>query len=88
MIYLAEAHADDSWPLGYGIMNPKNDQERWNNCSALMKKFPALYEKIDTVFLDNMNDDYNNLTGAWPEAYYFADAQGMALWASTKDITG
>ena len=86
---MAEAHADDVWPLGYGINSPKNDKERWNNCDALMKKFPELRNKLDGIFCDNMNNEFNDKTGAWPEAYYFADSIGTALWCSTsKDKTG
>ena len=29
MIYLAEAHADDVWPLGYGITQSTNLDEKW-----------------------------------------------------------
>jgi hypothetical protein len=32
-----------------------------------------------------MDDDYNNLVGAWPESYVFADKNGVALWKSTFD---
>ena len=27
-IYIQEAHADDFWPLGYGIKSPKTIEER------------------------------------------------------------
>ena len=42
MIYIHEAHADDVWPLGYGINSAKNLDEKWNNCDALMEKWPEL----------------------------------------------
>ena len=29
MIYLAEAHADDIWPIGYGINSTKSVEERF-----------------------------------------------------------
>ena len=32
MIYIHEAHADDIWPLGYGINSAKNIKERFINC--------------------------------------------------------
>jgi hypothetical protein len=32
-----------------------------------------------------MDNDYNNLVGAWPESYVFTDKQGKALWRSTFD---
>jgi len=32
LVYLAEAHADDVWPLGFGVNQPKTLDERWANC--------------------------------------------------------
>ena len=29
MVYLNEAHADDIWPLGYGIDSAKDLDEKW-----------------------------------------------------------
>ena len=40
LIYHAEAHADDSWPIGYGIFQPKTLDQRINNCKTLLEKFP------------------------------------------------
>jgi hypothetical protein len=59
-----------------------------NNCINFLKK-PIINENlvphIDKTFMDNMNDDYNNLVGAWPESYVFANEEGIALWKSTFD---
>ena len=45
MIYIHEAHADDIWPMGFGINSAKNLEEKWTNCDALMKKWPQLKER-------------------------------------------
>ena len=29
-----------------------------------------------------MTDDFNNIAGAWPESYIFADSTGKAIWKS------
>jgi hypothetical protein len=42
MVYLAEAHADDVWPLGYGINSPKTTEERWTNCNKFLSKHKGL----------------------------------------------
>jgi len=47
LIYLHEAHADDIWPLGYGVTSAKNLDEKWQNCDALMNKFPQLNDLVD-----------------------------------------
>lgn len=82
LIYHAEAHADDSWPMGFGILQPKCLTERIANCQKLLEQFPSLKSKIDGIFLDNMNNDFLNETGSWPESYFFTDSSGKALWKS------
>ena len=82
MVYLHEAFADDTWPVGYGISNPKNLDERQNNCDQFMDKYPELTNLIDAIFLDNMENDFIMKTGAWPEGYFFANEQGVATWFS------
>ena len=54
MVYIAEAHADDVWPLGYGINSSKSLEERWQNCDAFMAKWPCLEAMADRVLVDNM----------------------------------
>ena len=88
MIYLAEAHADDVWPLGFGINQPKTIEERKVNCQNVFKKVPALKPHLDAVFLDNMSNDFNFRSGAWPERYFFADSNGIGLWHSKNDSSG
>ena len=87
-IYLAEAHADDVWPLGYGINSANTIEERQTNCDSYLQKYPDFKDQLDAVFLDNMENDFNETAGAWPEAYYFADKDGKALWRSTLDQFG
>ena len=82
LIYHAEAHADDTWPLGFGILQPNTLEERIGNCSDLLKNHPLLKTKLDGIFLDNMSNDFLNQTGSWPESYFFADSAGTALWKS------
>ena len=53
-----------------------------------MKKFPELDMLIDTIFVDSMENDFINLTGAWPEGYFFTDQNGVALWKSTVGLNG
>ena len=47
-----------------------------------MKRFPKLEEKIQHRFVDNMDNEFNSATGAWPESYYFADKDGKALFGT------
>ena len=88
MIYLAEAHADEVWPLGYGINSAKSVTERKSRCQTMLDKFPKLESKLDAIFVDNMSNDFILKTGAWPEAYFFADKNGTALWKSVIEDNG
>lgn len=87
-MYLAEAHADDVWPLGYGINSPKTIEELWKNCDNFLAKHPNLAAVLDHVFADNMDNEFNELVGAWPESYFFADSKGIALWQTSVCVTG
>ena len=88
MVYLAEAHAADTWPLGFDINQPKNISERAQNCKNLLDRFPALKDSIDAVFLDSMDNEFNKITGAWPEKYFFANDEGIATWKSPTEPKG
>lgn len=39
-----------------------------------------LKDNLDSVFMDNMNNDLLMKTGAWPEKYMFADRDGKCIW--------
>lgn len=82
-VYTAEAHSDDVWPAGYGINQTTSLEERLANCKGLMSKFSALHEKVDHVLIDNMNNDFINVTGAWLEGYIITDRDGVCQFKSS-----
>ena len=43
---------------------------------------------LDGVFLDSMDNDFNTLTGSWPEAYFYADSEGICKWKSMVSMSG
>jgi len=77
MIYLAEAHADDVWPMGYGIQQSKDIDHKQSNCDDFMKEWPELKESVDALLLDNMDNEFILRTGAWPEGYFITDEHGV-----------
>jgi len=77
LVYLHEAHADDVWPLGYGVKNPTSLAERWAQCDALVARLRLDVE----VFVDGMDNAFLHAHGAWPERYFFVE-QGAVVWAS------
>lgn len=72
-VYLHEAHADDIWPLGYGIYSHQSLQERWVARDAMFAKHPCFHTALDTVVVDGMADEFLHRSGAWPERYFFVD---------------
>ena len=79
LVYLAEAHADDVWPLGFGIKQTASIEARKNQCASFLKKWDDLAKLVDHVFVDNMENAFNEKTGCWPEGYMFADPTGTCL---------
>lgn len=83
MIYLQEAHADDLWPLGYGIQSHSNIVERWAACDRFMAANPELKKSLHGIAIDTMDDRFIHTYGAWPERYFLTDISGQVLWASS-----
>jgi len=82
LVYITEAHADDVWPLGFGINQAKNLDERIQNCTNFLAKWPEFASLLDTVLVDNMKDDFNKAAGVWPESYLFLDEFANCQWKS------
>mmetsp|Transcript_16460 Transcript_16460/g.34412 ORF Transcript_16460/g.34412 Transcript_16460/m.34412 type:complete len:117 (+) Transcript_16460:938-1288(+) len=87
MVYLQEAHADDLWPLGYGISSHATLHDRISACSKFLEDHREFCELLHGVALDAMDDRFLHTFGAWPERYFLADLSGKVLWASsTQDV--
>jgi hypothetical protein len=54
----------------------------------VFKKVPELKPFLDEIFLDNMNNDFNFKSGAWPERYFFTDKDGVVLWKNRSASDG
>lgn len=83
MIYLQEAHADDLWPLGYGVQSHKEIAERLGAFKKFLSRHPALSQSLDATAVDDMDDSFLHSYGAWPERYYFVSPAGRFEWEST-----
>ena len=44
-VYLAEAHADDVWPVGFGVNQARTIEEKWSNCQQFLSK-PLVAENL------------------------------------------
>ena len=68
------------WPLGYGIKSTNSVEERLANCNKFLSKWTNFANLLDGCFIDNISNDFNNLTGSWPESYIFTDKEGIGQW--------
>jgi len=68
MVYIAEAHASDIWPLGkhVSITNHKSIEERMSAAKRMVEEFGC---KIP-ILLDTMSDEFDKQYAVWPERYY------------------
>ena len=70
MIYISEAHAIDVWPIGEsaGTLNykHKNIKDR----SKCANKFMKTFDFNIPIFLDNMDEQFETETSAWPFRYF------------------
>lgn len=82
MVYLQEAHADDLWPLGYGIKSHTRVEERLEACSDFFQRYGRLRELLHSAAVDAMDDAFLHAYGAWPERYFLAELSGEVVWSS------
>lgn len=78
-MYLAEAHADDVWPLGYGIAAHRSLDDRWAHADAFLARSAPLRAAVDCVFVDAMGDPFLHANGAWPERYFLVQDGAVLL---------
>lgn len=76
MVYIAEAHANDVWPLGKHVDLPshKNIDERKQAANMLV----CQYNFQIPVLLDTMSDHFDQEFAVWPERFFLAKKGTMA----------
>jgi len=70
LVYIAEAHATDVWPLGSHVSLPshKTLDDRIQAAKILQTKY---HNKIP-LLVDTMSDEFDEKYAIWPERYYTA----------------
>jgi len=76
LVYIAEAHANDVWPLGKHVDLPSHRtfDDRQNAAMILVNKFGC---KVP-ILLDTMLDEFDQKFAVWPERYYIVKSETMA----------
>ncbi|OLQ03277.1 Type I iodothyronine deiodinase [Symbiodinium microadriaticum] len=82
MVYLQEAHADDLWPLGYGIRSHVTLEDRIGACRDFLTRHSEFGAALDSLTLDGMKDEFLHTFGAWPMRYFVSDLTGNITWSS------
>lgn len=82
-IYLAEAHALDTWPLSTSApRSHKSLSERHAAAKAFLSREADFAAEIETCFLDGMDDALTKELGLWPERFLVLE-EGAIQWANT-----
>jgi len=84
VIYIAEAHARDEWPVGQTIScvdQPKTIEQRLENARECRKTF-----HIEVPMLvDNMDNTFHLTYGTWPFRFYVIHDGKLVLKAELGD---
>ena len=75
MIYINEAHSN-KWPIGRPNQPPPQSCLRDRVCNA--KKFTEESIPYD-LFIDQWDNQYEELFHAWPDKYYFVEKDTLLI---------
>lgn len=82
-MYLAEAHAVDSWPLSSKAQKTHSSiSHRLEAARSFLREYPELASLIDEMYVDSMDNATTVSNGLWPERYLLLDGPTV-LWASS-----
>lgn len=85
MVYLAEAHAADTWPLSENEICAQHNFVEQRLCAAkrLLDQYPDLTDLLEgRLYVDNIDNQTTLAHGLWPERYLLLDGDKVQ-WAST-----
>jgi hypothetical protein len=69
-IYINEAHAVDVWPIGMSAGTINYSHKQISDRSECATKLINTFDLAFPIYLDNMNNDFENIFSAWPFRYY------------------
>ena len=68
MVYIAEAHAEDEWPIG-GAVRLRQHRKLTERTTACTRCVEQLGIKM-RVFVDTMNNEFDAAYAAWPIRHF------------------
>lgn len=82
-VYLAEAHAADSWPLGDSAQKVhRNMGERVAAAQIFFHENPMLAAAVDEWYVDDLDNDVTLSLGLWPERFLLLQGP-LVKWNSS-----
>lgn len=84
-VYIAEAHAQDKWPLGRHVelTTHANFAERVSAGDILQDKYNL---KVKFMY-DTMADEFDKAYAVWPERYFIVkDGKMVRVFSPTQDF--
>lgn len=83
IIYIKEAHADDTWPLGveHGVKQTTSTSERCAIADAFVRR-TALPPNVDVLVDKAPQNAFDELFAVWPLRFYVIDWHRDAFYVS------
>lgn len=75
MIYILEAHAQDSWPIKVKHERPRPTSLQQRMAYAQECAQELALPSSFRVFVDDMDNSFNTAFAAWPTCYYLVNMQ-------------
>jgi len=86
IIYIAEAHASDVWPLGKHVCIPDHKTLKDRQVAATLMR--DMFKCPLPMLIDSMSNQFDNAFAVWPERYFIIQDYKMKLIASPNKETG
>lgn len=87
-VYLAEAHAQDEWPIGSRKYGGINQATTMQQRSAVARRTVNEFKLPWSTFMDVLPDDrFSKVYGAWPTRFYVFSASQLVWVAEPKGCT-
>ena len=96
MVYIAEAHAADKWPVGDPVVanQPKRLKERLSLANSFVSEYSIDKEPLLHMVVDNLSDmsphesdPADRAYAFWPTRFYVVDSYPSTLCARSRSIT-
>jgi len=72
LVYIAEAHAEDEWPIGAPVVAVNQHKSTADRAVACKDCVEALGVKLPTV-LDGEENEFDDTYASWPLRFYLID---------------